>query len=65
MPCVYTFVLFGEQRKVVEDALRTASETMPQGTKNSKAIALEKICAYFLSTRGATSAAAGSESQKP
>ena len=63
MPSVHTFVLFKDQRETVEEALRIASETIPQGTKNSKAIALEKICAYFLSAKGVRETAKVSEEQ--
>lgn len=65
MPSVVTFVLFKDPMETVEEALRVASETIPKGTKNSKAIALEKICAYFLTAKGVkeTPETAGNESQ--
>jgi len=67
MPSVHTFVLFKKQRETVEEALRIASETIPQGAKNSKAIALEKICAYFITAQRdkETPETSGDESQKP
>ena len=67
MPSVHTFVLFKNQRETMEEALKIASETIPQGAKNSKAIALEKICAYFLTAKRVreTAETSGSESQEP
>lgn len=67
MPSVHTFVLFKEQVKVVEEALRIASEAIPQRTKNSKAIALKEICIYFLMSKGVKelNQASGSDSPGP
>ena len=33
-------------------AIKIASEMIPKGTKNAKAIALEAICAYFIENKG-------------
>lgn len=52
MPFVLTFVLFKKQREAVDEALKIALVALPVGTKNSKAIALERICAYFLTAQG-------------
>jgi len=46
---VISFVVYKEQADIIEDAIRKASESLPEGTKNVKALALEKICTYFLS----------------
>ena len=48
LPSVISFVVYKEQAEMIEKALNIASQELPEGTKNSKALALEKICAYFL-----------------
>jgi ParB/RepB/Spo0J family partition protein len=67
MPSVHTFVLFKEQREVLEEALKMASEAIPEGTKNSKAIALKEICIYFLMSKGVKelNQASGAEIPEP
>lgn len=52
MPIVVSFVLYKSQLKVLEDAIRTVAEVIPSGAKNTKALALEAICSYFLETKG-------------
>jgi len=49
LPTVISFVVYKNQADTIEDAVRKASELLPDGTKNVKALALEKICTYFLS----------------
>jgi len=51
MPLVVSFVLRKEQAAALEEALKTASKTVPEGAKNAKAIALETICTYFIESK--------------
>lgn len=48
LPTVISFVVYKEQAEVIEEAVKIATETLPKGTKNLKALALEKICADFI-----------------
>lgn len=47
MPMAVFFVLYKKQVEVIEQAIKTAGESLPEGTKNLKAVALEKICAEY------------------
>lgn len=49
MPSVMTFVVEKEGAELVEEAIKKVVERLPEGTKNMRAIAIEKICSYFLS----------------
>jgi len=49
LPTVISFVVYKEQADTIEDAIRKATELIPDGTKNSKSVALKKVCTYFLS----------------
>lgn len=51
MPSVISFVVYKEQMVVIEEAIKAATELLPQGVKNLKALALEKICSGFLEAR--------------
>jgi len=48
LPSVISFVVYKEQLEVIEKAIKIATESLPEGAKNSKALALERICAYFI-----------------
>ena len=48
MPMVVSFVLYKNQVEVIEQAIKMAGEYLPEGTKNLKAVALEKICVDFI-----------------
>lgn len=50
LPSVVSFVLYKSQVEVVERAVRIALRTLPGGAKNSKALALERICENFIET---------------
>jgi len=50
LPSVMSFVLYKSQVEAVERAIGIASRTLPGGAKNSKALALETICANFIET---------------
>jgi len=52
LPSVVSFVLYRKQQEVVEKAINIATKDLPEGTKNSKAWALERICAHFLLGQG-------------
>jgi ParB family chromosome partitioning protein len=51
MPMVVSFVLYKKQVEVIEQAIRIAGESLPEGTKNLKAVALEKICAEYIASQ--------------
>ncbi len=51
MPMVVSFVLFKKQVEVIEQAIKIAGESLPEGTKNLKAVALEKICAEHIASQ--------------
>ena len=48
LPSVISFVLYKNQLEIAEKAIKIAIEKLPKGAKNLKALALEKICAYFI-----------------
>lgn len=48
MPVVVSFVLSRRQAEVLEEAIQIAAETLSEGTKNRKAVALERICLDFI-----------------
>lgn len=48
LPSVISFVVYKHQLSVIEEAIKTALETLPKETKNLRAKALENICAYFI-----------------
>lgn len=52
MPVVWSVVLRKEQAEIVEEAVEEMRKNLPEEVKNSKAVALEKICEYFLSNKG-------------
>ena len=47
MPFAVSFFLTRKQAEVLEEAIETAAESLPEGTKNRKAVALVRICADF------------------
>ena len=51
LPLLISFVLYKEQAEMIEKAIDIASQELPEGTKNSKALALEKICSYFVTAQ--------------
>lgn len=48
LPFVIAFVVYKNQAKVIEEAIRLSSLGLPEGTKNLKAMALEKICSEYI-----------------
>ncbi|HAJ57569.1 MAG TPA: hypothetical protein DCL35_07360 [Candidatus Omnitrophica bacterium] len=48
LPSVVSFVLYKNQLEVMEEALKIAIQLLPDGAKNLKALALEKICADYI-----------------
>lgn len=54
MPTVMTFVLIKEQAKMLEEAVNIALKDIPDGTKNSKAVALHTICSFYLQNKQLT-----------
>lgn len=48
LPSVISFVVYKEQAEIIEKAINIASQKFPEETKNAKALALERICTYFL-----------------
>ena len=55
LPSVISFVLYKKQLETVEGAIQIALEKLPEGAKNLKALALERICADFLERQGVKS----------
>lgn len=51
LPSVISFVVYKKQTEVIEKAINIAIQELPEGTKNSKALALEAICAYFIAAQ--------------
>ena len=51
MPMVVSFVLYKNQVDVIEQAIKIAGESLPEGTKNLKAVALEKICTEYVASQ--------------
>ena len=52
MPVVVSFVLQKSQAAVLEEALKIALIALPEGAKNGRAVALGKICSYFIEQKG-------------
>ena len=48
LPSVISFVVYKKQLEVIEDAIKTATKDLPEGAKNLRALALEKICAEYI-----------------
>lgn len=48
LPSVISFVLYRNQLKAVDEAMKTAIKDLPEGAKNLRASALEKICAEYI-----------------
>ena len=48
LPFVMAFVVHRSQAQVIEEAINIARQELPDGTKNSKALALEKICVEYI-----------------
>ena len=48
LPGVISFVVYKDQEEIIEKALEKAKQKLPDGTKNSKAIALANLCNYFI-----------------
>ena len=48
LPSVISFVVYKNQLETIETALDKAKETLPEGAKNLRALALEKICAEYI-----------------
>ena len=52
MPTVISFVVYKRQLELIDKAINMAIQDLPEGMKNRKAIALEKICAQFIEQQG-------------
>jgi ParB family chromosome partitioning protein len=52
MPLVMSFVLTKRQAAVLEEAVKNAKIRLAEDTKNSKAVALEAVCAYYVENKG-------------
>lgn len=48
LPVVLSFVLYREQAAIVEQAINNTVNDLPQGAKNLRGLALERICADFI-----------------
>ncbi len=48
LPRVVSFVLKKDQAEVLEEAIEIATKTLPDAPKNARALALERICSYFI-----------------
>jgi ParB/RepB/Spo0J family partition protein len=48
LPSVISFVVYKNQLETIENAIKTAIKDLPEGTKNLRALALEKICAQYI-----------------
>lgn len=48
LPSVISFVVYKNQLETIEKALTGAVETLPEGAKNLRALALEKICVEYI-----------------
>jgi ParB family chromosome partitioning protein len=51
LPSVISFVVYKKQLEIIEKAIGLATDTLPEGTKNLKAMALEQICTYFIENK--------------
>ena len=52
LPSVISFVLYRNQLETVEEAIGVATKDLPEGAKNLRAVALEKICAEYIANQG-------------
>ena len=48
LPLVISFVVYKKQAEIIEKAITMATQSLPEGAKNLKAMALEEICADFI-----------------
>lgn len=48
LPSVISFVVYKNQLEMIEEAIKTATKYLPEGAKNLRALALEKICAQYI-----------------
>lgn len=48
LPSVISFVVYKTQLDAIEEAISIASKELPEGTKNLKALALEKVCSEYI-----------------
>ena len=48
LPSVISFVVYKKQLEAIEEAIKTATKNLPEGAKNLRALALEKICAEYI-----------------
>ena len=48
LPSVISFVVYKKQLDIIEEAIKTATKDLPEGAKNLRALALEKICAEYI-----------------
>jgi ParB-like partition proteins len=48
LPSVISFVLYKTQLDVIEEAIKMAIRDLPEGAKNLRALAIEKICAEYI-----------------
>ena len=48
LPSVISFVVYKKQLEAIEEAIKTATKNLPEGAKNLRALALEKICAKYI-----------------
>ena len=48
LPSVISFVVYKNQLEAIEEAIKTATKDLPEGAKNLRALALEKICAKYI-----------------
>ena len=51
LPSVISFVVYKNQLDTIEDAIKTATRDLPEGAKNLRALALEKICAEYIASK--------------
>jgi len=52
MPTVISFVVYKRQLEPIEKAINMAVQDLPEGAKNLRALALEKICAEYTALKG-------------
>ena len=48
LPSVISFVVYKNLLETIEDAIKMTTKYLPEGAKNLKALALEKICAEYI-----------------
>lgn len=51
LPSVISFVLYKKQLEAIEEAISVATRDMPEGAKNIRALALEKICVEYMASK--------------